>query len=64
MSSLAKGFLAAALVVGLSIGGFVLGAAIRYQWDSQGGWETSIWRASSALESALSREGSHPRSFC
>jgi hypothetical protein len=44
MSSLAKGFLAVALMVGLSIGGFVLGAAVRYEWNSSGGME-DFWLA-------------------
>ena len=33
-----------ALLIGLTIGGFVLGAAIRYEWDSSGGME-DFWRA-------------------
>jgi pilus assembly protein TadC len=44
MSSFAKGFLAVALTVGLSIGGFVLGSAVRYQWNSSGGME-DFWLA-------------------
>jgi hypothetical protein len=44
MSSFAKGFLAVALMVALSIGGFVLGAAVRYEWNSSGGME-DFWLA-------------------
>lgn len=44
MSFLARGFVAAVLMIGLSIGGFVLGASIRYGLNSSGGME-DFWFA-------------------